>query len=137
MAHSMAVRPSGGPRTWTVIDEGYRTVVPVEEWLEAHRHLWSPNTIRGYSASSTGRCNTGLLEREYLLGEDLGGGLPAEDLAGPVVQYECDGLEVGGGPPRQVGALGEVLAQQPVGRSYVCQAAAGAVFVRAADSMTR
>ena len=47
----MAVRPSGGPRTWTVIDEGYRTVVPVEEWLEAHRHLWSPNTIRGYSTS--------------------------------------------------------------------------------------
>ena len=47
----MAVRPSGGPRTWTVIDEGYRTVVPVEEWLESHRHLWSPNTIRGYSTS--------------------------------------------------------------------------------------
>jgi hypothetical protein len=24
---------------------------PVEEWLEAHRHLWSPNTVRGYAAS--------------------------------------------------------------------------------------
>ena len=47
----MAVRPSGGPRTWTVIDASYRTVVPVEEWLEAHRHLWSPNTIRGYATS--------------------------------------------------------------------------------------
>jgi integrase len=47
----MAVRPSGGPRTWTVIDAGYRTVAPVEEWLEAHRHLWSPNTVRGYSTS--------------------------------------------------------------------------------------
>jgi hypothetical protein len=23
----------------------------VEEWLEAHRHLWSPNTVRGYAAS--------------------------------------------------------------------------------------
>ncbi|MDA8440206.1 MAG: tyrosine-type recombinase/integrase [Propionibacterium sp.] len=34
-----------------MIDEGYRTVVPVEEWLESHRHLWSPNTIRGYSTS--------------------------------------------------------------------------------------
>jgi integrase len=32
-----------------VIDEGYRTVAPVEEWLEAHRHLWSPNTVRGYA----------------------------------------------------------------------------------------
>jgi integrase len=23
----------------------------VEEWLEAHRHLWSPNTVRGYATS--------------------------------------------------------------------------------------
>jgi integrase len=44
-------RPDGGPRTWTVIDEGYRTVGPVEEWLEAHRHLWSPNTVRGYATA--------------------------------------------------------------------------------------
>ena len=51
MAHSLAVRPSVGPRTWTVIDEGYRTVAPVEEWLEAHRHLWSPNTVRGYATA--------------------------------------------------------------------------------------
>jgi integrase len=47
----LAVRPSVGPHTWTVIDEGYRTVAPVEEWLEAHRHLWSPNTVRGYATS--------------------------------------------------------------------------------------
>ena len=45
----MPVRPASGPRTWTVIDEGYQTVVPVEAWLEAHRHLWSPNTVRGYA----------------------------------------------------------------------------------------
>jgi len=51
VAHSLAVRPSVGPRTWTVIDEGYRTVAPVEEWLEAHRHLWSPNTVRGYATA--------------------------------------------------------------------------------------
>ena len=51
MAFSLAVRPSGGQRTWTVIDEKYRTVAPVEEWLEAHRHLWSPNTVRGYATS--------------------------------------------------------------------------------------
>ena len=51
MAHSLAVRPSVGPRTWTVIDEDYRTVAPVEEWLEAHRHLWSPNTVRGYATA--------------------------------------------------------------------------------------
>lgn len=51
MALSMPVRPASGPRTWTVIDEGYQTVVPVEAWLEAHRHLWSPNTVRGYATS--------------------------------------------------------------------------------------
>jgi len=40
-----------------------------------------------------------------LLFEDLGGGSPAEDLAGPVVQSVSDGLEVLGGPARQVGPL--------------------------------
>lgn len=34
-----------------MIDEDYRTVAPVEEWLEAHRHVWSPNTVRGYATS--------------------------------------------------------------------------------------
>lgn len=51
MALSLAVLPSSGRRTWTVVDERYRTVAPVEEWLEAHRLLWSPNTVRGYATS--------------------------------------------------------------------------------------
>lgn len=51
MAHALAVRPSSGRRTWTVIDSDYRTVLPVEEWLEAHRSLWSPNTVRGYATA--------------------------------------------------------------------------------------
>jgi len=51
MAQSVMARPGGGPRTWTVIDEGYRTVGPVEDWLEGHRHLWSPNTVRGYATA--------------------------------------------------------------------------------------
>ena len=51
VAFSLAVRPSAGQRTWTVIDENYRTVAPVEDWLEANRHLWSPNTVRGYATS--------------------------------------------------------------------------------------
>ena len=49
MAYRIAVRPPDGPRTWTVVDAGYRTVAPVEEWLEAHRFEWSPNTVRGYA----------------------------------------------------------------------------------------
>jgi integrase len=51
VAHSLAVLPSSGQRTWTVIDEKYRTVTPIEDWLEAHRPWWSPNTIRGYATS--------------------------------------------------------------------------------------
>ena len=51
MAISVAIRPSDGRRTWTVVDQAYRTVGPVEEWLEAHRLLWSPNTVRGYATS--------------------------------------------------------------------------------------
>ena len=51
VAHSLAIRPPRSARTWTVIDADHRTVLPVEEWLEAHRHLWSPNTVRGYSTS--------------------------------------------------------------------------------------
>ncbi len=41
----------GRGRTWTVVDASYATVGPVEEWLEAHRYLWSPNTVRGYATS--------------------------------------------------------------------------------------
>lgn len=34
-----------------MLDEDYRTVDPVEAWLEAHRAFWSPNTVRGYATS--------------------------------------------------------------------------------------
>ncbi|WP_433503211.1 tyrosine-type recombinase/integrase [Pseudonocardia halophobica] len=51
MARSIAVRPPSGERTWSVIDEQYATVLPVEAWLEAHRHMWSPNTVRGYATA--------------------------------------------------------------------------------------
>jgi hypothetical protein len=39
IAHGLAVAPPGGSRTWTVVDADYRTVGPIEERLEAHRHL--------------------------------------------------------------------------------------------------
>jgi integrase len=51
VAHGLAVSVCGGARTWTVVDAAYQTVSPVEEWLEAHRRLWSPNTVRGYATS--------------------------------------------------------------------------------------
>lgn len=51
MAYPVAVAPAGGQRTWTVLGEDYATVGPIEEWIESHRHLWSPNTVRGYATS--------------------------------------------------------------------------------------
>jgi integrase len=51
VAFCVAVRPSGEQRTWTVVDAEYRTVAPVEQWLEFHRPVWSPNTVRGYATS--------------------------------------------------------------------------------------
>src|ERR1035437_2594917 len=51
VADSLAIRPSGERRTWMVIDERFQTVAPVKQWLEAHRYLWSPNTVRGYATS--------------------------------------------------------------------------------------
>lgn len=52
-----------------------------------------------------------------MLLEDLGRCLPAEGLAGPVVERMSHGFEVFGGPARQVGSLGEVLAQQTIDAS--------------------
>ena len=51
MAYCLAVRPASGERTWTVAGASYATAGPVEEWLEAHRYLWSANTVRGYATS--------------------------------------------------------------------------------------
>ncbi|GGN38847.1 putative transposase/phage integrase [Actinoplanes campanulatus] len=51
MAYTVPLRPPGGRRTWTVVDAEYRTVAPVEEWLESHRAEWSPNTVRSYATS--------------------------------------------------------------------------------------
>ena len=51
VACMLVVRPPGERRTWTVVDGVYRTVAPVEEWLEAHRFEWSPNTVRSYATA--------------------------------------------------------------------------------------
>ncbi|MEU8205810.1 tyrosine-type recombinase/integrase [Streptosporangium sp. NPDC049046] len=51
MAYCLPVRPPNSSRTWTVVDATYRTVAPVEEWIEAHRLHWSPNTVRSYATA--------------------------------------------------------------------------------------
>lgn len=63
MAQSLVIRPSDGHRTWTVIDDGYQTVGPVEQWLKAHRRRWSPNTLRGHHATSPAQWWTFLEQR--------------------------------------------------------------------------
>src|ERR1022692_2313209 len=64
------------------------------------------------------------------LAEGLGGGPPAEGLAGPGVELGGDGVQVSLAVPGQIGALGKVLAQQPIG---VLVAAALPRRVRAAE----
>ena len=69
--------------------------------------------------------------------ERFGGGAPSEGFAGSGVEGMGDGGDVVGVPAGQVCALRKVLAQQAVGRSYVCQVIVGSTEARAADSMTR
>ena len=52
-----------------MVDGSYRTVVPVEEWLEAHRQVWSPNTVRGY-ATGLAQWWTFLEQRDETAGWD-------------------------------------------------------------------
>jgi len=72
VAYVVSARPPGGGRTWTVVDGSYRTVAPVEEWLEAHRQLWSPNTVRGY-ATGLAQWWTFLEQRDETAGWDAVG----------------------------------------------------------------
>ena len=69
--------------------------------------------------------------------KQVGGPGPLESLTGSVVDLVSDLGELFGSDRTQVGAFGEVVAQQAVGRSYVCQAAVSAWFERADDSMSR
>src|ERR1700733_16057462 len=74
--------------------------------LRLHDH---ERKVRAYSG---GRRNGLVFGQEPI--EFLAGGVPAEALAGPVVELVFDVLELGGGVRAEVGALGEVFAQQPV-----------------------
>ena len=69
--------------------------------------------------------------------EFFGGGAPFVAFAGSGVEFGGDVVEDAGSVKGQVGAFGEVLAQQSVGRSYVCQAARERSWIRAAASIVR
>lgn len=49
MASATRVTLPDGQRTWTVVGDDYSVVGPVEDWLDANRELWSPNTVRAYA----------------------------------------------------------------------------------------
>ena len=49
MASATRVALPDGERTWTVVGDDYSVAGPVEEWLDASRELWSPNTVRAYA----------------------------------------------------------------------------------------
>src|SRR5215469_4534465 len=80
-------------------------------------------------ADSGGRRNAILFEE---FSEFFGGGSVAEAFAGPVVEFGGDGLEPGGGAGAQVGALGQVLAEQAVD-VFVATALPGGVRVGEVD----
>ena len=71
------------------------------------------------------------------LAELLDGFAVAESFAGSVVEFGGHPVEVGRGVDGQVAALREVLAEQPVGRSYVCQAALASSSAAAVACMRR
>jgi len=51
MASVVPIAAPGAEHTWTVVAQDYSTVCPAEEWLEAHRSDWSPNTVRAYATA--------------------------------------------------------------------------------------
>src|SRR5215467_12020585 len=81
-------------------------------------------------AHSGGRRNALVVGEE--LSEGFAWGVVAQALAGPVVEFGGDGLELGGGPGGQVGAFGQVFAEQAVG-VFVAAALPGRVGVGEVD----
>jgi hypothetical protein len=64
-------------------------------------------------------------------------GLVVEARAGSVIEFGGDLIELVAGPHAEISAFGEVLAEEAVGRSYVCQAAWASWLGRIAASIRR
>src|SRR5690242_17442980 len=92
--------------------------------------IWRKENTSYAWVRSGGRRNALVFGEEPI--EFLARGAVAEALSGTVVEFVLDGLEPGGVAGRQVGALGEVLAQQAVG-VLVAAALPGGVGVGEVD----
>lgn len=110
-------KPSGGRCTWTVVDGAYQTVAPVEEWLEAHRAGWSPNTVRSYATA---------LAQWWSFLEQRGEAAKWRDLGVPTVSAYLSWLRNG----RMVEHLPVVEAQAPRNATLESRLAALISFYR-------
>src|SRR5215207_7334601 len=72
-------------------------------------------TIKKESADSSGRRNRAYVAGSKELVQSLGRGSPAQGPSRPAVEGDRHGRKVVGAVRAEVGALREVLAQQPVG----------------------
>src|SRR4051794_17974395 len=95
------------------------------------RHDGRLGPAQGAADSGGGRNTWGDVVEEQLC-QDFVGGVVAEAFAGAVVEFVGDVVEVGAGVGGQVGALGEVFAEQAVG-VLVAGALLGAVRVGEVD----
>src|SRR4029077_13594740 len=95
-------------------------------WRKRRPHHDPVNSLR----AGSGRRRNAILFEE--LSEFFGGGSEPEALAGAVVEFGGDGLELGWGPGSQIGAFGHVFAEQAVG-VFVAAALPGAVGVGEVD----
>src|SRR5580704_7567809 len=88
-----------------------------------HAHEFQIPASKGFPAGTMDGCAgriQGVVATRWLflfeeLSELFARGVPAEAFAGAVVEFVFDGLELGGGVLAEVGALGEVFAEQAVG----------------------
>src|SRR6516225_2406539 len=124
--------PGGGPPAWPLMPAAQgpprspgsrpaRRAVAAGDARAAWRPEGRPRTLRGTPpGNSGGEAATawswsagGVAVQD--LGQGLGRGLPAQRLAGPAVQLLRHRGQLARAVPGQGRALGEVLAQQPVG----------------------
>src|SRR3954451_7153052 len=118
---------SGGAGTGGRESSVARCSATPTRWLAADRL-----TRCDGSRPPNGQLGWAMSDGEQELVERFGRGLVAERLARPAVQRAGNGLDLLGVAPGEVGALGEVLAQQPVG-VLVAGALPGAVRVGEVD----
>ena len=118
-------RASSGGRSPATSERGWSSTPSTWRWSRGGLNASSTIPIKDPRAVSTGRRDRSTSGGEELGVQGLGGWSPSQRRPGPAVERGGDGLELAGAVEREVGALGEVPARQPAGRSRRCRAAGG------------